>query len=102
MMENYHEVLIQRNQKFVGTGHNSEIVQDEKDQDWIFYHAVSVDSPKGRVLMMDQVKWQNDWPYVEGGTPSLEAQKPFFEESTSQRIDFPANRVPNEPSSLKN
>lgn len=78
MIENHHEVVIQRNHKFVGTGHNSEIVQDEAGQDWIFYHAVSIDNPKGRVLMMDQVRWKNDWPYVDGGTPSLQAKKPVF------------------------
>lgn len=78
MMDNHHEVLIQKNDKFVGTGHNSEIVQDEKGQDWILYHAVSVDNPKGRVLMMDQVRWKDGWPYVEGFTPSLEAEKPAF------------------------
>ncbi len=78
MMENHHEVLIQKNHKFVGTGHNSEIVQDEEGQDWVFYHAVSVDNPKGRVLMMDQVRWENEWPHVEGNTPSLEALKPVF------------------------
>jgi arabinan endo-1,5-alpha-L-arabinosidase len=79
MTENYHEVIIQKNQKFVGTGHNSEIVQDKAGQDWIFYHAVSVEKPKGRVLMLDQVGWENDWPSIEGGTPSLEAKKPIFE-----------------------
>ncbi|WP_298647599.1 family 43 glycosylhydrolase [uncultured Proteiniphilum sp.] len=78
MMDNRHERVIQKNQKFVGTGHNSEIVQDSKGQDWIFYHAVSVDNPKGRVLVMDQVRWENDWPYIEGGSPSLEASKPIF------------------------
>lgn len=78
MMENHHEVLIQKNHKFVGTGHNSEIVQDKEGQDWVFYHAVSVDNPKGRVLMMDQVRWKNDWPQVEGDSPSLEAEKPIF------------------------
>ena len=49
MMENHHEVLIRKNQKFVGTGHNSEIVSDKAGQDWIFYHAFSTDNPKGRV-----------------------------------------------------
>ncbi|SFS86574.1 arabinan endo-1,5-alpha-L-arabinosidase [Porphyromonadaceae bacterium NLAE-zl-C104] len=78
MMDNHHEIIIQKNQKFVGTGHNSEIVQDSKGQDWIFYHAVSVDNPKGRVLVMDQVRWENDWPYIEGGSPSFEAEKPIF------------------------
>ena len=78
MMDNHHEIVIQKNDKFVGTGHNSEIVQDKKSRDWIFYHAVSVDNPKGRVLMMDQIRWENDWPYIEGGTPSLKAVKPVF------------------------
>ncbi len=78
MMDNNHEVIISRNQKFVGTGHNSEIVQDDKEQDWIFYHAVSVDNPKGRVLMMDKVQWSNDWPFIEGGSPSLIADEPLF------------------------
>lgn len=78
MMDNHHEIFIRKNEKFVGTGHNSEIVQDKKGQDWIFYHAVSVDNPRGRVLVMDQVRWKNDWPYIEGDSPSLEAEKPVF------------------------
>ncbi len=78
MMNNKHEVVISKNEKFVGTGHNSEIVKDDKNQDWIFYHAVSVDNPKGRVLMMDRVLWKKDWPYIESGSPSLEASIPQF------------------------
>jgi arabinan endo-1,5-alpha-L-arabinosidase len=78
MMENQHEVLIQKNHKFVGTGHNSEIVKDQKDQDWVFYHAVSVDNPKGRVLMMDKVSWENGWPVVKGKSPSLESDRPVL------------------------
>ena len=78
MMNNNHEEIISKNNKFVGTGHNSEIVQDDKEQDWIFYHAVSVDKPKGRVLMMDKVQWHNNWPFIEGGSPSLIADKPMF------------------------
>ena len=78
MMNNNHEILIEKNHKFVGTGHNSEIVQDDEGQDWVFYHAVLVSNPKGRVLMMDQVRWQNGWPYIEEGTPSQEARKPIF------------------------
>ena len=78
MMENHHEVLIAGNGRFVGTGHNSEIVQDAAGNDWILYHAVSVANPKGRVLMLDRVRWENDWPYVEGGTPSIKAQKPVL------------------------
>ena len=79
MMENHHEVVIGKNEQFVGTGHNSEIVQDSKGQDWILYHAVSVANPKGRVLMLDQVRWENNWPTIKGGSPSLNAERPIFE-----------------------
>ena len=78
MMDNNHELLIGKNDKFVGTGHNSEIVQDNDGNDWFFYHAVSVANPSGRVLMLDQVKWDNDWPYVSTGSPSIEYSVPSF------------------------
>ena len=79
MMENHHEVVIGKNEQFVGTGHNSEIVQDSKGQDWILYHAVSVANPKGRVLMLDQVRWVNNWPTIKGESPSLSTERPIFE-----------------------
>src|SRR5690554_1520500 len=78
MMDNNHEIIIHKNSGFVGTGHNSEIVQDKNGDDWIFYHAVSVSNPKGRVLNMDRVRWSGDWPYIEGDSPSFEAEKPKF------------------------
>lgn len=78
MMENHHEILIRGNEAFVGTGHNSEIVTDKAENDWMLYHAVSKDNPTGRVLMLDQVRWVNDWPEVTGSTPSLEAEAPVF------------------------
>lgn len=78
MMDNNHELLIGKNDKFVGTGHNSEVVQDNDGNDWLLYHAVSVANPSGRVLMLDQVKWENDWPYVSTGSPSIEYSVPSF------------------------
>ena len=78
MSDNHHEILIRRNDDFVGTGHNSEIVTDKAGNDWVFYHAVSKANPTGRVLMMDQVRWEDGWPVVEGQTPSLEAEAPVF------------------------
>lgn len=78
MLDNHHEVLIHRNEAFVGTGHNSEIVADEAGNDWILYHAVSVKNPDGRVLMLDKVSWKNGWPVVTGNTPSVSAEKPNF------------------------
>lgn len=51
MMENHHEVLILED-AFVGTGHNSEIVTDDRGNDWVLYHAVSREHPTGRVLKL--------------------------------------------------
>ncbi len=78
MMDNHHEILIQKNDSFVGTGHNSEIITDTEGNDWVFYHAVSRKNPSGRVLLLDRIDWVDGWPEVAGKTPSLEANAPVF------------------------
>lgn len=78
MMDNEHEILIEKNETFVGVGHNSEIVQDKKGNDWILYHGVHVENPKARCLLLDQIKWIDGWPFIEGNSPSLEAVAPDF------------------------
>lgn len=78
MSDNHHEVLIQKNESFVGTGHNSEIVTDKAGDDWMFYHAVKVSDPDGRVLMLDKIVWEDDWPSVKTNSPLLESEKPVL------------------------
>ena len=78
MMENGYELVIDKNNRFVGNGHCSEIVQDDAGKDWIFYHGIDVEKPSGRVLLLDQIKWKNGWPYVDAQSPSLEAPSPKF------------------------
>lgn len=78
MSDNHHEILIQKNETFVGTGHNSEIVTDKAGDDWMFYHAVKVSDPDGRVLMLDKIVWEDDWPSVKTNSPSLESEKPVL------------------------
>lgn len=78
MMDNHHEILIHKNDSFVGTGHNSEIVSDNAGTDWLLYHAVSVANPDGRVLMLDKIDWIDGWPSVEGCSPSVKSEKPHF------------------------
>ncbi|NMA72889.1 MAG: family 43 glycosylhydrolase [Bacteroidales bacterium] len=78
MLDNKHEILIHKNNSFVGTGHNSEIVKDDAGNDWFFHHAVSTKNPEGRVLMMDKIEWSEGWPLVTGNSPSIEADKPVF------------------------
>lgn len=65
MMDNQHEIVISANQRFVGTGHNSEITTDEEGNDWILYHAVDKQNPQGRVLMLSRLTWSDGWPEVE-------------------------------------
>jgi Beta-xylosidase len=78
MLENHHEILIHKNNFFVGTGHNSEIVTDDAGTDWIFYHGVEKADPTGRVLLLDKVSWVNGWPSVDTNSPSLESVAPVF------------------------
>jgi arabinan endo-1,5-alpha-L-arabinosidase len=79
MMNNGYSLVIGSNKRFVGNGHCSEIVQDDAGNDWIFYHGVDVNKPQGRVLMLDQIRWdEQGWLYVENSSPSLSTDKPMF------------------------
>jgi arabinan endo-1,5-alpha-L-arabinosidase len=78
MSGNHHEILIHKNDRFVGTGHNSEIITDNKGKTWLLYHAVDKNNPKGRVLMLDEIQWVNGWPNVLDQVPSLQWEKPVF------------------------
>ena len=72
MLDNCYEVLIAGDNRFAGTGHNSNIVEDDEGQTWMFYHAYDSAAPeKGRQTMLDRVQWDDDdWPYVNAGHPS--------------------------------
>lgn len=71
---------------FAGPGHNGDIVQDDKGQDWVLYHAIDRAQPrhqngKGtrRPLLLDKIEWVNGWPVIGQGQPSLTPQEaPFF------------------------
>lgn len=78
MNNNCHEIIISGSDRFAGTGHNSEILKDNSGRWWILYHAVDRLDPKGRKLMLDELKWKEGWPYVVDGTPSLKSEKPDF------------------------
>jgi len=78
MNDNQHEILIHGNESFVGTGHNSEIITDNDGKTWMLYHAVDVTNPRGRVLMLDEVLWKGNWPFVEGNSPGMNRIKPSF------------------------
>jgi arabinan endo-1,5-alpha-L-arabinosidase len=79
MMDNGYSAVIASNERFVGNGHCSETVRDDAGNDWILYHGVDVTNPSGRMLLLDQIKWDDEkWPCIESGTPSLTASAPVF------------------------
>lgn len=78
-------LLLKGNEKFVGVGHGSRLLTDDADQDWILYHGIDVEQGKvssgasRRMLFLDKIIWVDDWPKIEGDTPSTSAQeKPYF------------------------
>jgi len=80
LLDNHHEVLIHGNDKWAGTGHNAELIEDLNGDTWISYHAYHLhDTQKGRVVLMDKVLWdKDDWPYVVNNEPSNESAAPKF------------------------
>jgi arabinan endo-1,5-alpha-L-arabinosidase len=52
------------------------VVTDAAGQDWMVYHAIDpTDREKGRVMLIDQITYQDGWPRVHQGSPSTERQK---------------------------
>lgn len=80
MLDNCHEELIAGNGRFAGTGHNSNIVEDDAGQTWMFYHAYDSAAPdKGRQTMLDRVEWDDEgWPRVRDGHPSEVSECPVI------------------------
>lgn len=78
MMDNGYEIVIDNNERFVGNGHCSEIIQDDNEVDWILFHGVDVENPAGRILLLDKITWQDEWPVISDGTPSLSEKAPYF------------------------
>ena len=75
MLDNAYEVVIKRSDRFIGPGHNSDIITDKAGDDWILYHAVDARDPRGRKPLLDKIIWIDDWPTVLNGRPS-EAPQP--------------------------
>lgn len=72
-------VILQRSEKVIGPGHNSEIVKDDEGNDWILYHGFSATAPEdGRLVYLDRVEWIDGWPIISNGQPSEAAIAPVI------------------------
>lgn len=70
---------------FAGTGHNAEIITDDKGTDWFLYHgmlkskALLSNGSNRRSLLLDKINWVNEWPQIQGQQPSVVRQNgPVF------------------------
>ena len=61
---------------WVGPGHNAQVITDDRGNDFLLYHGIDVKNPllaggaTRRPLMLDQLKWVDGWPTIDGGKPS--------------------------------
>lgn len=79
MLKGYYEVVMHGNKKFVGPGHNAEIVTDDDGQDWMLYHSyVRGHTDEGRKLLIDPINWKNGWPIIKRHSPSTYNKVPRF------------------------
>ncbi len=65
-----------KNAAWLAPGHNS-IITDDAGNDWIVYHAISMDAAlktKGRIMLIDKLTYQDEWPHVETGSPGVATQ----------------------------
>ncbi|MDR0700017.1 MAG: family 43 glycosylhydrolase, partial [Tannerella sp.] len=84
MMSNAYAPVVGFNNRFVGNGHCSEIVRDDAGSDWMLFHGWDVtNAANGRILLLNQIKWENGWPYVNGESPALSGRKPEWSEATA-------------------
>ncbi|HET8855214.1 MAG TPA: glycoside hydrolase family 43 protein [Salinimicrobium sp.] len=64
-------VILSKNEQWIAPGHNS-IIKDDSGNYWMFYHAIDANQRgKGRVMLMDKIKFINGWPVINGGSPSI-------------------------------
>lgn len=71
MLSNNYTTIISGNDRWKGPGHNSEIITDDEGQTWLLYHSYDKNNNyNGRLMLLDKITWQNDWPVINDGHPS--------------------------------
>ncbi len=81
-LNNNFTTLLSGNSRVKGPGHCSEIMTDDKGQDWILYHGYDVNNADaGRKTYLDPVYWKDGWPYIAADdTPSKGGAKPYIKQ----------------------
>ena len=80
MLEAGGTVLLKGNGFAAGPGHNAEIITDDEGADWLLYHGYLHTNPElGRLVFLDRIMWNDDWPVLQRGVPSTSSVAPSFE-----------------------
>lgn len=75
--------ILALSEKWIAPGHNS-IIQDDKGQYWIIYHAIdkndrwtnpTIKKHDKRVMLIDKVSFKKGWPYIKGNKPTETIQE---------------------------
>ena len=98
-MDNSFMLVLQKSNKVVGPGHNSEIIIDDAGQYWMLYHGFDAADPDGgRKVYLDQIQWDKDgWPFVRNRVPSVTADVPVFGNNTTGIINYPTPQTTKRP-----
>ncbi len=80
MVSDNYTTIISGNDRWKGPGHNSEIITDDEGQTWLLYHSYDANNNfNGRLMLLDKITWQGDWPVINDGHPSSdERDAPVF------------------------
>lgn len=77
LLDNGGTLLLEANDDagFAGPGHNGDLITDKTGQTWMLYHAFRKENDKkGRVMLLDQITWHNEWPAIAEKRPSVTAR----------------------------
>lgn len=89
MLESTGTVFLQGDEFVVGPGHNSEFITDDNGDDWVLYHGYLREKPElSRILFLDKVYWDNDWPLIPDQSPSISSEIPFFNDKSEKETLF--------------
>ena len=90
MVSDNYTTIISGDDRWKGPGHNSEIITDDEGQDWLLYHSYDKNNNcNGRLMLLDKITWQNDWPVINDGHPSSgEMDAPVFYTGNGANITY--------------
>ncbi len=90
MVSDNYTTIISGNDRWKGPGHNSEIITDDEGQTWLLYHSYDKNNNcNGRLMLLDKITWQNDWPVINDGHPSSdEMDAPVFYTGNGANVTY--------------